>query len=87
MKDLEYYGFENVNTDTIKEQSASLALYWAMADKMRKVEVVMDTRKDISMLAQYCFLRVQLSRELDFVVGRDYHEKGLFARPDHNFFL
>mmetsp|Transcript_21959 Transcript_21959/g.47777 ORF Transcript_21959/g.47777 Transcript_21959/m.47777 type:complete len:240 (+) Transcript_21959:583-1302(+) len=82
LKDLEYYGFENVDANTIKEQS-SLSAYLAMAKKLDELDAKLNTRNELEMLAHYCFLRVKYSGDLDVFVDKSYHNKGDFARHRH----
>eukprot|EP00536_Pseudo-nitzschia_multiseries_P002262 jgi/Psemu1/115870/gw1.30.53.1 len=61
LKDLEYYGFDDVDAESITVEGSSLAVYQKMKKRMRKLdqETVERFQRDyeISRLAHYCFLR------------------------------
>jgi len=86
LKDLEYYGFENVNADTITTEGSSYLVYTNTFHKMLALDKEMsnriDTECDIAKLALYCFVRFMYSGLLEFFVGRD-HGQHEFVRNEH----
>jgi len=88
LKDLEYYGFENMNADTITTESSYL-VYTKTFHKMRaldfEVRERINTEHDIATLANYCFVRLMYSGLFKFCVARD-HGQCDFIRGYHRMY-
>jgi hypothetical protein len=85
IKDLDYFGFDNVNPEDISLRS-SHSVYVDMAKKMNTLEMTNiangEMDRNCSVLAHYCFVRFKLS--LDLVVNMVGHDRNQFYRSEHN---
>ena len=83
LKDLEYYGFENVDASSVS-LCPSLSTYLDMGEKFEKLEAESCERKDeehrAATLAHYSFLRVLYSGDLTFEI---YRGSATFAKHEH----
>jgi hypothetical protein len=68
LKDLDYFGFDNINPDNVSMMRSSYSVY---ADTMKKMDKLATTNNakgemdhNCSVLAHYCFLRFKLSGNL-----------------------
>jgi hypothetical protein len=84
IKDLDYFGFDNVNSDDVSMRSS----YSVYADTMKKMDSL-DTTNDgkgeidrnCSVIAHYCFLKFKLTGNL--TVDLHQHNNDLFHRSGH----
>lgn len=82
LKDLEYYGFDDVDAKSITVEGLSLAVYQKTMERMRKLDYEFKRDYEMARLAHYCFLRFQYTGYLEFCVG-NHHEAGTFAKQEH----
>lgn len=84
VKDIEYFGFENVDTNTIK-QPPSVSMYAKSRKEMETKEANLSTLLECSTLVHYCFLRWRFSGELVIPIGCD-HKVGEFSNEKHQIY-
>ena len=80
VKDLEYFGFENVNPKDISIRP-SCSVYVDALNQMNKLDDELGAKHEYSMLAHYCFVRFKFSGDLEVYIGY-HHLEGEFRREN-----